>query len=162
MLPDNEQENYELFRDALSSTILQNVALDTPKERRRAKGRQGNYKSKDDLAAKAKTWSSEKVEDSLATNDAEDLAEFIDVRLPSSLTNHGETIKSCLSTVELRIVCQFDPQIKMAIFLAIFETKLPEIHRYRSRFEGLQRKRYIQSAGTLNSTKLMALICSHC
>lgn len=84
MVPDNEQENYELFRDALSSTILQSVAFDTPKERRRAKGRQGNHKRSDDLAAKAKTSSSEEVNYSLATNDAEDLAEFIDVRPPVS------------------------------------------------------------------------------
>lgn len=80
MVPDNEQENYELFRDALSSTLLQSIALDTPKERRRAKGRQKNDKTRDTLAAKTKTPRSENAEDSLASNDAEDLAEFIDVR----------------------------------------------------------------------------------
>jgi hypothetical protein len=81
MIPEDEQENYEIFRDALSSTILQNIALDTPKGRRRAKGRQGNSKSKEDLVAKSKPAASRKArQDSLASNDAEDLAEFIDVR----------------------------------------------------------------------------------
>lgn len=80
MIPTNEQENYELFRDALSSTLLQNMALDTPKERRRAKGRQNNDRSRIALGAKEKTLRSENAEDSLGSNDAEDLAEFIDVR----------------------------------------------------------------------------------
>ncbi|KAE9992616.1 Bifunctional cytochrome P450/NADPH--P450 reductase [Venturia inaequalis] len=78
MIPTNEQENYELFRDALSSTLLQNMALDTPKERRRAKGRQNNDRSRIALEAKEKTLRSENAEDSLGSSDAEDLAEFID------------------------------------------------------------------------------------
>jgi hypothetical protein len=84
MVPDEEQENYELFRDALSSTILQNIALDTPKERRRAKGRRPNSKSKDGLAAKSELVASKGAnQDTPPTNDAEDLSEFIDVPLPS-------------------------------------------------------------------------------
>lgn len=85
MLPENELENFELFRDALSNTILQNIALDTPKERRRAKGRQGNSKnkSKDNMTENSKPLSSEKVDRATAdNNDTEDLAEFIDVRTP--------------------------------------------------------------------------------
>ncbi|TLD20083.1 Bifunctional cytochrome P450/NADPH reductase [Venturia nashicola] len=78
MVPDNEQENYELFRDALSSTLVQNIALNTPKERRRAKGRQKNDKRRDTVAEKTKGSRSENAEDNSAHNDAEDLAEFID------------------------------------------------------------------------------------
>ncbi|QDS71325.1 hypothetical protein FKW77_002045 [Venturia effusa] len=78
MIPDDEQENYELFRDALSSTILQNLALDTPKERRRAKGRPKNGKSRHTVALQAKAVGPENMEDVVNSNDAEDLADFLE------------------------------------------------------------------------------------
>jgi hypothetical protein len=81
MIPEDEQANYELFRDALSSTILQNIAFDTPKERRRAKGRHIKSKSKDVEAEKREPAASgERSQDALANSDAEDLAEFLEVR----------------------------------------------------------------------------------
>lgn len=79
MIPDDEQDNYELFRDALSSTLLQTIALDAPKGRRRAKGRQKTAKSRDILGERTKISRSENAEDDSVNNDAEDLAEFIDV-----------------------------------------------------------------------------------
>lgn len=83
MLPEDEHVNYGIFRDFLSSTIMQNIALDTPKERRRAKGRQANSKSKgkEIIAADSKSSAIGKSsQDDVTSNDAEDLSEFIDVK----------------------------------------------------------------------------------
>jgi hypothetical protein len=74
MLPDNEQANFETFRDCLSNAIIQKLASEPPKrERRRAKGRK-HGKSKDNT-----TTSESDKSDGFGSNDAEELGEFFDV-----------------------------------------------------------------------------------
>jgi hypothetical protein len=75
MIPENEQENYETFRDCLSNAIIQRIASEPPKrERRRAKGRKHETARNNSSAAKVESTNA------FGGNDAEELGEFIDVQ----------------------------------------------------------------------------------
>jgi hypothetical protein len=80
MIPEDEQTNYETFRDCLSNAIIQRLASEPPKrERRRAKGRK-HGKSKE-----ISTDSGMKTSDGFEGNDAEELGDFIDVHISLSI-----------------------------------------------------------------------------
>ena len=75
MLPENEQANYETFRDCLSSPIIQRSASKPLKPaKRKLKGRKNAVNPIDHA-------SPNEVEQNNNT-DAEDLADFIDVNPP--------------------------------------------------------------------------------
>lgn len=84
MSSELEQINYENFRECLSEVVIQRLSAPQKATRRRAaKGRKSSKSlEKGGSCAEAKATS---MDDEIVTNDAGDLAEFIDVQHPKSL-----------------------------------------------------------------------------
>lgn len=79
MIPVEEESNFSTFRDCLSEPVIRKLAIQPPKpsKRRAAKGRKNAIKP---------VYPQEAQADARQTNDAEDLAEFIDVCKPPTFT----------------------------------------------------------------------------
>jgi hypothetical protein len=80
MISAEETANFELFRDCLSTPLIQKFATSPPKPKRKRKNDHGRKKSQ---AVKADV----SLEDE-NSKDAEELSEFIDVRILTTLSNN--------------------------------------------------------------------------
>jgi hypothetical protein len=102
MIPEEEQANYETFRDCLSDTLIQNLTLSKPKinvkKVRSGKPRQSRVDSKPrGIADKGG------LVESAPSSDAEELGEFIEVCTPfyfstvlrCRLVAHVPSISAC-------------------------------------------------------------------
>ncbi|KAF2096832.1 hypothetical protein NA57DRAFT_43174 [Rhizodiscina lignyota] len=98
MLSPSEQSNYETFRDCLSEAIIARLsAPKKPARRRAAKGRKNGLKSKEKSQHGLKAN-----EDGIAaeqeTNDAEDLADFIDYLASEIFTSLPSDLRALTHT----------------------------------------------------------------
>jgi hypothetical protein len=71
---EEEQANYDTFRDCLSDALIQNLTVTEPKQRKRAKsGRQARRSVDGKVGAATDDITT------VSSNDAEELGEFIEV-----------------------------------------------------------------------------------
>jgi hypothetical protein len=94
VIPEDERSNYETFRDCLSEPVLKALAMPTEKPKSKRK-RHAKKTSKQKNGTYAKVEVETPTTASTNTSDAEDLADFIDVRpSPKSHSNPPLTLPS--------------------------------------------------------------------
>jgi hypothetical protein len=81
VMPTEEQTNYETFRECLSEPVLRSLAA--PVEKPKRKRRHAKKSSKSSVGEDRVEDAAKSPTDVEQGNDAEDLGEFIDVRISS-------------------------------------------------------------------------------
>lgn len=84
IIPAEEQSNYETFRDCMSEPIMKALALPEQKEKNRKKRiakKRAKYKPVGMFAPARPKVETPSTDDAPSATDAEDLGEFIEVRL---------------------------------------------------------------------------------
>ncbi|KAH8645676.1 hypothetical protein BX600DRAFT_519264 [Xylariales sp. PMI_506] len=87
MAQDETHKNYDLFRDCLSTILIERLTKPEPKPRRRARSRAGNKQSKETDTA------SEETHEDTCSSDVEELAEFVDYIAAQTFESLPEELK---------------------------------------------------------------------
>ncbi|ETS84205.1 hypothetical protein PFICI_02230 [Pestalotiopsis fici W106-1] len=87
MIPDDQQKNYDLFRDCLSSVLIDRVTKPEPKARRRAKSK----KSREQTSVISSTTQEE---ESNKLQDTEELGDFVEYIAAETFESLPEELKT--------------------------------------------------------------------
>jgi hypothetical protein len=82
-IPTEEQSNYETFRDCLSEPVIKALAapIEKPKPKKKRHAKKGSKSAKSEIVKQETVPTNVNGNDEAEGTDAEDLGEFIEVRL---------------------------------------------------------------------------------